>query len=112
MSACFFRLSRHTRSHSMGHLSHRTIFTRSCLSVLLDVVVVFAILLSITTVFQGGYIYEFRPFLITEEVPPPCEVMHSAEDIEDQCLPGIMASPLDNGNVDEPTIEDECTTGE
>ncbi len=79
---------------------------------MLNVVAVFAILLSITAVLQGGCIYEFFPFLITEEAPPPCEVMRSVEDIEDQCLSETCASPLDNGSVDEPLIVDECTSGE
>ncbi len=73
---------------------------------------VLVLLLSINTVLLEGCIYEFSPFLITEEAPPPCEVMRSVEDIEDQCLSETCASPLDNGNVDEPLIEDECTSGE
>ncbi len=64
-------------------------------------------LLSITAVMHGGYIEEF-----SGEAPPPCEVMRSAEDNEDQCLPGILASPLVSGKVDEPIIEDEYITGE
>ncbi len=54
----------------------------------------------------------FAHFLITEEVPPPCQVMRAEEDSEDQCRFGIMASPLVSGKVDEPIILDECTTGE
>ncbi len=95
----------------MVNLSHqilRITFTRSSLSLELHVVVVLMLLLSITTILQGVCIYEFSPFLVTEEAPTPCEVMRSAEDEEDQCMSDTCASPLDNGNVHEPLIEDEC----
>ncbi len=73
---------------------------------------VLVILLSTATILQGVCIYEFSPFLVTEEAPTPCEIMRSAEDEEEQCLSDTCASPLDNGNVLDPVIEEECTTGE
>ncbi len=62
--------------------------------------------------FGFGLMYHFPNFLITEEAPPPCDLMRLAGDDEVQYLSGAWPSPLAIEKAHEHIITDEYSAGE